>query len=82
MSTQNITFSYNTQHTFILKKNRKKYPYHATLPGAMISTHKLELPLSRIAFDGPTGVRAIEVLLYRHKYCYKGLLTTNQQFLE
>ena len=30
----------------------------------MISTHWLELPLSRTYFHGPKGVRAIEVRLY------------------
>ena len=32
----------------------------------MINTHLLELPLSRTYFSGSKGVRAIEVLLYKH----------------
>ena len=28
----------NTQHTFMLKKI-ERYPYYASLPGAMINTH-------------------------------------------
>ena len=39
-------------------------------PGAMINTHKFELPLSRTYFHGTKGVRAIEVLLY-HGYTYQ-----------
>ena len=35
-------------------------------PGAMITTHQLELPLSRICFHGSKGVRATEVRLYIH----------------
>ena len=34
------------------------------LPGAIIHTHNLELPLSRTSFHGSKGVRAIEVWLY------------------
>ena len=30
----------------------------------MFNTHLLKLPLSQTSFDGPKGVRAIEVLLY------------------
>ena len=35
----------------------------------VINPHWLELPLSRINFHGPKGVRAIEVLLYFGKGC-------------
>ena len=45
-------------------KKIEKYPYCASWPGAMINTHKLELPLSQTYFHGPEGARAIEVLLY------------------
>ena len=44
-----------SQHTFILK-SKKRYPYHATWPGAIINTHWLELPLSRTYFHGSEGV--------------------------
>ena len=37
---------------------------YASLPGAMINTHLLELPLSGTYFHGLKGVRAIEVRLY------------------
>ena len=33
-------------------------PYYASLPGAIIYPHWLELPLSRTNFHGPKGVRA------------------------
>ena len=36
----------------------------ASRPGAMINLHWLELPMSRTIFQGPKGVRAIEVRLY------------------
>ena len=47
----------------MLKKIEKKYPYHASWPGAMINSYKLELPLSRTHFHGSKGVGAIEALL-------------------
>ena len=53
----------NKQHTFMLKKILK-CPYKAPWSGAIINPHWLELPLSRTNFQGPKGVRAIEVLLY------------------
>ena len=53
MRTQNIPLCY-----------RKRDPYYASLPGAFINPHWLELPLSRTNFYGPKGVRAIEVRLY------------------
>ena len=46
------------------ERKSKRYPYSASWPGAMINTHKLELPLSRTYFHGSKGVRAIEVLQY------------------
>ena len=51
----------DTQHTFVLEK--LKEIYLLSWPGAMINTHKLELPLSRTSFYGSKGVRAIEVRL-------------------
>ena len=36
----------------------------ASRPGAMINLHWLELPMARTIFQGPKGVRAIEVRLY------------------
>ena len=36
----------------------------AFLPGVMIKSHWLELPISRTNFHGPKDVRAIEVRLY------------------
>ena len=66
----------------------KRYPYYASLPGAIINPHWLELPLSRTNFYGPRGVRAIEVLLYmliiqamgleRKLKAYKGLLPNTE----
>ena len=53
-----------TQHTFMLKKIKKKYPYYATWPGIIINTHWLKLPLSRTYFHGSKGVPAIEVIPY------------------
>ena len=38
---------------------------YASLPGGMINTHSLKLPLSRIYFHCSKGVQAIEVLLYQ-----------------
>ena len=38
----------------------------ASRPGAMINLHWLELPMARLIFHGPKGVRAIEVRLYVH----------------
>ena len=32
-------FNENTQNTFILKKIKKIYPYHASWPGAMSNTN-------------------------------------------
>ena len=37
---------------------------YASVPGAMINTHKLKLAPSRKYFHGYKGVRAIRVLLY------------------
>ena len=36
----------------------------ASLPGAMINLHWLELPMAQTIFHGPKGVRVIEVRLY------------------
>ena len=33
----------------------------ASRPGAMINLHWLELPIARTIFNGPKGIRAIEV---------------------
>ena len=51
------------QHTFMLRKI-ENISYYALLPGAMTNTHFLELPLSRIYFQGSKGVRATEVRQY------------------
>ena len=45
-------------------KKIEGYPYYASWPGAMISTHLLKLPLSQTYFHGFRGIQAIEVLLY------------------
>ena len=45
-------------------KENQRDPYYASWPGAIINPQWFELPLSRIKFHGPKGVRAIEVLLY------------------
>ena len=56
MKTHNIPSS--------LRKS-KRYPYYASRPGAMINTHKLELPhnlelpLSRTYYHGFKGITAI-----------------------
>ena len=53
-----------THNIFSCSRNSKRYPYYASYPGAMINTHKLELPLYRASFLGSEGIRAFEVLLY------------------
>ena len=37
-------------------------------PGAIINTHKLELPMSQIYFHGSKGSRAVEVLLFLKEF--------------
>ena len=52
-----------TQNIPSCSRKSKIYLYFAFGSGAMINTHKLELPLSRTYFHSPEGVRAIEVRL-------------------
>ena len=40
----------------------------ASWPGTMINLHWLELPMIQIIFQGPKGVRAIEVRLFIAAY--------------
>ena len=66
-----------TLHTIILldREDILKLFIFASVPGAMINIHWLELPMSRTNFYGPKDIPAIEVWLYLPKY--SDILTGN-----
>ena len=54
---------FRTHNIHSCYRKSKRYPNYASLLGAIINTHMLELSLSRTNFYGSKGVRATKVLL-------------------